>query len=326
MDGKKTSLRYSLKKHIVFLLGVLLICGVTVNVSAQETMTIGTYYPSPFGSYNSLRLYPASDIDPTASCTNAGEMFYHATDNQIYVCDGALWQTLGESYWELTGDTVHTKNPNWNVGYRIDEPQHKLELVLNGGLHMVNPAGTDMSVRIAAGSGGSAALALWDTEMAEPFAIAAHNRSGSHNLSIQYGDNSIMEFTPSGTVGVNTTAPDTNYKLDVNQMIRINNVFTDRKPLYNCTWSANRDEVTCRGVRLDFYTVGYMNLDNYFVGCTAGYNGALLACSVDNFGGPCAGTICVDFTVSTLPSDAHSEAVPTPGYLEPVVNFFAVHP
>jgi hypothetical protein len=53
-----------------------------------EQLDITTYYPSPTGVYQQLRLFP-KDFDTTAICNGKeGTLAFHATDNALYVCDG----------------------------------------------------------------------------------------------------------------------------------------------------------------------------------------------------------------------------------------------
>ena len=61
----------------------------------EESFTITTYYPSPYGVYNELQLYPHSP--PTSPCDDAhkGTMYYTGTGAEVYICDGYNWQPLG---------------------------------------------------------------------------------------------------------------------------------------------------------------------------------------------------------------------------------------
>lgn len=77
------------------LISALLFLGITSFAFAAETITIDTYYPSPYGTYNTLRLYPRNDINPASFCSNAGEMFYHLDDRLVYYCNGAIWTPFG---------------------------------------------------------------------------------------------------------------------------------------------------------------------------------------------------------------------------------------
>ena len=60
----------------------------------QESLTITTYYPSPYGVYNELQLYPHSP--PTSPCDDAhkGTMYYTGTGAEVYICDGTNWQPI----------------------------------------------------------------------------------------------------------------------------------------------------------------------------------------------------------------------------------------
>jgi len=66
-----------------------------------EDITITTYYPSPYGSYNELQLYPHASPATSCDASHKGTMYYDSDDSQIKVCDGASWTTAalgGMSY------------------------------------------------------------------------------------------------------------------------------------------------------------------------------------------------------------------------------------
>jgi hypothetical protein len=68
---------------------------------AEESITITTYYPSPYGVYKTLRLYPYHDDthDSGDACTNQGEMYFNDSDGKLYVCGGTTtltWQPVGD--------------------------------------------------------------------------------------------------------------------------------------------------------------------------------------------------------------------------------------
>jgi len=55
------------------------------------TLTIATYYPSPYGVYRNLRLYPTST--PTSGVT-PGVMYYDSGDNKVKYYNGTAWVNL----------------------------------------------------------------------------------------------------------------------------------------------------------------------------------------------------------------------------------------
>ena len=90
------------KLILALALTLTLLGGANIIASAQtssEEITITTYYPSPYGIYKNLRLYPNDDVNPGEACANEGEMYFDDSDSQPMVCrDGATWlewQTLG---------------------------------------------------------------------------------------------------------------------------------------------------------------------------------------------------------------------------------------
>ena len=104
----------------------------SVKSSAQTTseeITITTYYPSPYGVYNTLTLYPNDDHTP-GGCLNTerGQMYYDNTDNKIYVCDGTNWGGLGGGFWAANGNDIYNINSG-NVGIGTTAPGYKLEVI-----------------------------------------------------------------------------------------------------------------------------------------------------------------------------------------------------
>lgn len=68
---------------------ILFFCLFFTTAFADETLTITTYYPSPYGSYNELQL--AAHATPIATCNAAtkGTMYLDSDDFQVKICDGA---------------------------------------------------------------------------------------------------------------------------------------------------------------------------------------------------------------------------------------------
>lgn len=60
--------------------------------NAAEEITITTYYPSPYGVYKNLRLYPNDDSTPGGVCTNNGEMYFDGSEQTLYLCSSGIWK------------------------------------------------------------------------------------------------------------------------------------------------------------------------------------------------------------------------------------------
>jgi len=58
--------------------------------------------------YKELRLYPNTSPNP-CDTNNKGAMYNNATDNQVYVCNGSSWKTLG-GFWAATGNDIYNTN------------------------------------------------------------------------------------------------------------------------------------------------------------------------------------------------------------------------
>jgi hypothetical protein len=84
------------------LLALIAVLSLTSLLLAQEQLTISTYYPSPYGSYNELQLIPHNPA--TSSCTTAadgGKIYFDdsVAPNRMKVCDNVGgswgWHNLG---------------------------------------------------------------------------------------------------------------------------------------------------------------------------------------------------------------------------------------
>ena len=82
-------------RRVLFVILVFAVLGVVVAAEAQEEqLTIATYYPSPYGVYKTLRLFPSDEFNPGDSCPNAGEMIFDNSEQQTYVCANGKWEML----------------------------------------------------------------------------------------------------------------------------------------------------------------------------------------------------------------------------------------
>jgi hypothetical protein len=102
---------------------------------ANENITITTYYPAPFGVYQSLQLFPTNPApDICAAATNLGKMYYDNSSYQLMLCQrdpttgNINWQNIGAGYWTLNGTNLYPNNNNWNIGLGTNTPQSKLDV------------------------------------------------------------------------------------------------------------------------------------------------------------------------------------------------------
>ena len=99
------------------------------QTAQAEGIVVTTYYPSPYGSYNELRLSPHSQ--PITECgePNTQGAIYVNMEGQPLVCNGVSWVSLGGGdYWVLNGNNLYPMNPGWMVGKGTDAPAFKVEV------------------------------------------------------------------------------------------------------------------------------------------------------------------------------------------------------
>jgi len=100
------------KVHILILIASVFACAVVF--AQQEQLTITTYYPSPYGVYNVLRLYPNSG----GSCAvkdDVGKMWYNSTINEFVFCGAnntilSLGGNASGVYWAKSGNDIYNNN------------------------------------------------------------------------------------------------------------------------------------------------------------------------------------------------------------------------
>lgn len=72
-------------KNLLFFLIIMLCLVFCAAAYAQERLTITTYYPSPYGVYKTLRLFPDA-IGLGGACAAEGEMQYSSSVHMLLVC------------------------------------------------------------------------------------------------------------------------------------------------------------------------------------------------------------------------------------------------
>ena len=119
-----------MRKGIFLILTIFLIYSVIVfPQESQKTITITTYYPSPYGVYKVLRLYPTTDINPSSPCNREGEIFYYNTDDTLYYCDGIDWIPVrGGGFWTQSGSNLYPNDTNWRVGIGLTNPNNTIQV------------------------------------------------------------------------------------------------------------------------------------------------------------------------------------------------------
>lgn len=114
-------------KSLIILLSALccLLSHFAFAQTTSEEITITTYYPSPYGVYNEMRLYPHSPATTSCDSTQEGLMYYDSVSHNLMVCrdNGATyaWESTGGGYWVTVGNDIYNANTG-NVGIGTNSP------------------------------------------------------------------------------------------------------------------------------------------------------------------------------------------------------------
>jgi len=100
-------------KKIIFAF-LLIILALVTTCLAQDSLTITTYYPSPYGSYSELQLSPHTPPVATCNANARGTLYYDSGDNNLKICNGSSWINVGGTTVQPTGD-VNASNNTWGA-------------------------------------------------------------------------------------------------------------------------------------------------------------------------------------------------------------------
>lgn len=106
----------------------------------EEKLTITTYYPSPTGVYQTLRVAPGSNpADCSAAGAPEGKMYYDASGRVLMICSNSTLGGWGYypvpgagGLWALNGANLTASNTTWNVSIGTTISSAKLRVDTNG--------------------------------------------------------------------------------------------------------------------------------------------------------------------------------------------------
>ena len=141
-----------MKKSLPYLFLTSLLLGLPLPTYA-ETLTLTSYYPSPFGVYDRIQLYPRPHI-PEETC-DSGTMYYDSDNKKFQFCRDGLWGGA-DGVWTQDGDNIFPTdtdtNPALKVGIGTKTPAFMLTLddqdgggILAIGQHNQGPTLPDLS-------------------------------------------------------------------------------------------------------------------------------------------------------------------------------------
>ncbi len=109
-----------MKKLILFL-----VLTFTAGSVYAQSVQLSTYYPSPFGMYDRLRLVPRAEL--LGACVgDEGTLYVRSSDTSLRFCGtGGVWGAFGGGIWTQNGNNLYptdTANPNLRLGIGTTAP------------------------------------------------------------------------------------------------------------------------------------------------------------------------------------------------------------
>lgn len=98
-------IRYHNTKGLPFLAILLFVVLPILCYGAEESITVTTYYPSPYGVYSEMRLYPKPESQATACGQDQeGLMFYDKDRHALKVCGkNSKWENQAPRFFKGFG-------------------------------------------------------------------------------------------------------------------------------------------------------------------------------------------------------------------------------
>src|SRR3989338_6751133 len=220
------------------------------GVSAQSVQ-LSTYYPSPFGMYDRLRLVPRAEL--LGGCAgDEGTLYVRNTDTSLRFCGaGGAWGAFGGGVWTQNGTNLYpTDTATANVGIGTTTPADRL--TVNGVLGATGNAFIEGNLNILGGptahNDSGMSIYAWSNQAAHAFLQGAGDSFSYAALSLSDGsatprywqirhaqaadflnklnfaytpDNGgswsyAMTIDTTGNVGIGTTTPQAKFHIDVN--------------------------------------------------------------------------------------------------------------
>ncbi len=173
------------------------------SMAMAETLTMTTYYPSPVGVYQSLRLAP-NNSPPACGASTAGTLYVDSS-NVLYYCDGTAPYSRSIGEWDLNGSDLYPVDyATVSVGIGTNLPAARL--------HVEDSNASSTGIRI---KNSQTTGAVWE--------LRAHEANPNDGFTI-WGGNEGVETTrltilDTGEVGIATTAPATMLHVEGNTTI-----------------------------------------------------------------------------------------------------------
>lgn len=185
------------RQPYLLMLGLLcMIWGGASSDSLADQVVVETYFPTPLGSYQTIRLMPEVNVVGLPCDASLEGLVMFDSAGELKVCKGgAGWGGLTGGVWSQTGDNLYLADtvtiPDMRVGIGTTQPADYLDIHSASGIS---------GMRISEQSGGGS---IWE--------VQAHRTSGVESFVLHGGDNvsqsNIFDISRNHDIGFGTNDP-----------------------------------------------------------------------------------------------------------------------
>jgi len=105
--------------------------------------------------------YVVNTIDDVSLYWHAGMQVFQLSDKKLYLYDGSIWTTTGDSLWEVDNSTLVPQNPDYGIGISSIEIEPDSSSAIFVDMQVTSDSSIGSTLEYKLMIDGSSALRIW---------------------------------------------------------------------------------------------------------------------------------------------------------------------